>query len=229
VLRATCPKLIGMKIDTCNFPDELLYDVAEGVWGFPVSGVLRVGITSLLSWSWGTISAVSFKGAGTRLQRGDVAGSVEGPRHFDVVRTPVTGVVSKTNEALLGSPKLLNKDPYGAGWFMEVKFEDPSELSNLLRLADAKPLILSRIHELHVRCFMEFPDLEMFEIGTECSAVLVKLNEAFNKSSSGTVVHVVSDDSTATVEMERWADLTGNRVLESMREGNLYHFIAKKE
>ncbi|MGP8124627.1 MAG: sulfurtransferase TusA family protein [Nitrososphaerales archaeon] len=217
-----------MKIDTCDFPDELLYDVDSGVWVLPASGVLRVGITSLLSWSWGTVSAVSFKGAGTHLQRGDVAGSVEGPRHFDVVRTPVTGVVLRANGALLENPKLLNKDPYGSGWFMEIGAGGPTGLSHLQKLSDAKPLIVNRLHELRVRCFAEFPDHEMFEIGIECSAVLVKLNEVLDRSPSGTVVHVVSDDGAAQVEMERWMDLTGNKVLESRKEGNLYHFIAKK-
>jgi glycine cleavage system H protein len=217
-----------MKIDTCEFPDELLYDVADGVWGRATPGVLRFGITSLLTWSWGTISAVSFKEAGTRLQRGDVAGSVEGPRHFDVVRTPVAGVVLKTNEALLENSKLLNKDPYGSGWFMEVEVGDPTGLSHLQRVSDAKPMILNRLRELRVRCFAEFPDHEMFEIGVECSAVLVRLNEVLDRNPSGTVIHLVSDDGTAQVEMERWADMTGNRVLESRKEGDLYHFIAKK-
>lgn len=217
-----------MKIDYCDFPDDFVYDVANGTWGHPDSGVLRVGITSLLSWSWGTFSAVTFKEVGTVLQRGQVAGGVEGPRHFDVVRTPVSGVILKTNGALLENPKLLNKDPYVSGWYMEVELRNPLELSHLQRLPDAKPLIYNRLHELRVHCFAEFPDHEMFEIGVECSAVLVKLNEFLDQSSSGTVVHVVSDDSTAEVEMERWSNQTGNKVLESRKEGNLYHFIAKK-
>ena len=84
------------------------------------------------------------------------------------------------------------------------------------------------MRELKVHCFSNFPDHEMFEIGTECSAVLVKLNELLGASARGTIVHVVSDDNTAEIEMTRWSDQTGNEVLESRRESNLYHFIVRK-
>jgi TusA-related sulfurtransferase len=44
----------------------------------------------------------------------------------------------------------------------------------------------------------------------------------------GEIVHVVSDDPTADIEMVRWSDETGQEVLESREEGNLMHFIVKK-
>ncbi|MGD0477895.1 MAG: sulfurtransferase TusA family protein [Nitrososphaerales archaeon] len=221
-------KSIELKIDYCEFPDDLLYDLSNGTWGRPDSGTLRVGITNLLSWPSGTFSVVTFKGVGTSLLRGQVAGSVEGPMHFDVVRTPVSGVILRTNEVLKQDPRLLNKDPYGSGWFMEVEMKNPTELLLMQKLPEAREQIAARLRELRVHCFAEFPDHEMFEIGVECSAVLVKLNNLLDQNSSGTVVHVVSDDNSAPIEMERWSDQTGNRVLESRREGNLYHFIAKK-
>lgn len=221
-------KSIGLKIDYCEFPDDLLYDLDNGTWGRPDSGTLRVGITNLLSWTSGAFSKVTFKGVGTGLLRGQVAGSVEGPMHFDVVRTPVSGVILRINETLKQDPRLLNKNPYGSGWFMEVEMKDTGELSLMQELPEARELIAARLRELRVHCFAEFPDHEMFEIGVECSAVLVKLNELLDQSSSGTVVHVVSDDSLALIEMERWSDQTGNKVLESRRDGNVYHFIAKK-
>jgi glycine cleavage system H lipoate-binding protein/TusA-related sulfurtransferase len=217
-----------MRIDHCEFPDDLLYDVANGTWGRQEAGALKVGITSLLSWVSGIFSTVSFKDVGTVLKRGQVAGSVEGPTHFDVVRTPVSGTISRTNEALIVEPKLLNKDPYGLGWFMEVRPVDSKELSLLQRLPADQTMIAARIHELRVHCFAEFPDCQMFEIGVECSTVLVKLNNLLDRSPSATVIHVVSDDSTAPIEMVRWSDQTGNKVVESRKEGNLYHFIAKK-
>jgi glycine cleavage system H lipoate-binding protein/TusA-related sulfurtransferase len=217
-----------MKIDQCEFPDDLLYDVADGTWGRPEPGVLKIGITSLLSWASGTFSTVSFKDVGTVLKRGQVAGSVEGPRHFEVVRTPVSGTISRINEVLIREPRLLNKDPYGSGWFMDIRLGEPGELSLLQRLPAGQPTIAARIRALQVHCFAEFPDHEMFEIGVECSAVLVKLNELLDRSPSATVVHVVSDDSTSPIEMVRWSDQTGNVVVESRKEENLYHFIAKK-
>jgi glycine cleavage system H lipoate-binding protein/TusA-related sulfurtransferase len=217
-----------LKIDFCKFPDNLLYDVESGLWAESRPEAVRIGITSLISWTAGAFYNVTFKSEGTSLRRGQVGGSTEGPKHFDVVRVPVSGVIVTTNTKLLEAPSLLNKDPYGAGWFMELRPTDERELSLLQSLPEAEEEIAGRIRELHVHCFEEFPDYEMFEIGTECSAVLVKLNELLSQNSSGTVIHLVSDDNTAPVEMHRWSDQTGNKVLETKVEGNLYHFIAKK-
>jgi glycine cleavage system H protein len=88
--------------------------------------------------------------------------------------------------------------------------------------------VRSQIRELHVRCFRAYPDYEMWEIGVECGAVLVRLNELMARCLLGEVVHVVSDDSTADIEMVRWSDETGQALLESRREDSLFHFIVRK-
>jgi glycine cleavage system H protein len=216
-----------MKIDECNFPEDLFYDVANGTWAKLDGKTLKVGITSLLSWS-GPFQSVTFKPVGIEVQSGHVVGSFEGPRLFDVVRAPVSGVLAEINSALINNPRLLNKDCYGKGWFARIRMKDMKELEGLSQLPKAELLVASSLKERHVHCFAEFPDQELFEIGVECSAVLVTLNELLAKSANGTVVHIVSDDATADVEMERWSDETGNALVQSKKEGNLYHFIVKK-
>ena len=57
---------------------------------------------------------------------------------------------------------------------------------------------------------------------------MVRLNELLKPCKVNEVVHVVSDDPTADIEMERWADETGQEILKSRKEGNLIHFIVKK-
>ncbi len=132
----------------------------------------------------------------------------------------------ETNQLLTDDPKVLNKDPYGRGWFAVLHpVGGPSILRPLDQVAGE---LRSRLEELGVRCFGEFPDLELFEIGVECSAVLVKLNELLSSSERGAVIHVVSDDQSAEIEMERWAEETGNRLIETSREGELRHFIVRK-
>jgi len=68
----------------------------------------------------------------------------------------------------------------------------------------------------------------MFEIGTECAAVLVKLNELLTQVAIGEVVHLVTDDPTAPIEMVRWSDETGQPVIDERREGTLFHFLVRK-
>jgi TusA-related sulfurtransferase len=84
------------------------------------------------------------------------------------------------------------------------------------------------IQKLRVRCFAAFPDHEMFEIGVECSATLAKLDELIEKVPAGEVIHLVSDDPTADLEMSRWSEERGQSLLEIKNEGNLLHFIVKK-
>jgi glycine cleavage system H protein len=218
-----------LRIDHCEYPDGLLYDVEQGTWADPEGGVVRVGITSLLSWSFGILSAVTFRGLGTALSRGQVMGTMEGSRHFDVFRSPVSGTLEAVNGRLVDEPGLLNRDPYGDGWFAEVRVRDTEELGSLGRLPQAEPRIAQLLKERHVRCFAAFPDFEMFDTGAECQAVLVKLNDLLGRSTPGTVVHVVSDDSSAEIEMQRWSDQTGNSIVDFRREGALRHFIVRKE
>ena len=216
-----------MKIGGCEYPDSLLYDVDDGTWANKEGNKYRIGIAPHLAWISGGFNSVSFKTVGMDCEMGKSLGSVEGPRHFDVVRAPFDCVIREVNSRLISEPKLINRDPFGAGWFALLEQTGPT--SRLLGLTEVTGSITATISRLGVRCFAEFPDIEMFEIGTECSAVLVKLNELMEKSSQGTVIHIVSDDPTSDVEMVRWEDMTGNRVIESRPEGNLHHFIVRKK
>jgi TusA-related sulfurtransferase len=68
----------------------------------------------------------------------------------------------------------------------------------------------------------------MFEIGVECAATLTKFDELLAGLEIGQVVHLVSDDVTADLEISRWSEQTGQAIIELRREGNLFHFIIKK-
>jgi len=215
-----------MRISGCEYPDSLLFDREGSVWAKKEGAAYRVGVAPVLAWLSGGIRSVTFKPGGSRIAGGAGLGSVEGPRHFDVVRAPFDCVLVETNRELLREPGLVAKDPYGRGWFALLEAAGPTgELKPAGELAQA---IEARLRALKVRCFAEFPDTELYVIGVECSAVLVQLNDLLAESAGGTTVHVVSDDPTAQIEMERWQDQTGNALLESFNEGAVYHFIVKK-
>jgi glycine cleavage system H protein len=217
-------------ISNCRFADDVLYDIETNTWvRLEADGTATVGINTVLAWLGGTVTSVSFKQVGSVIEKGKNLGAMESPRHFETVRTPVTGTILAVNDALQENPKMLNHDPYSSGWFARLRpLKLEHEKALLKPAAMARGELQAKIAELKVRCFAEFPDLEMYEIGTECSAVLVRLNELFSTSPVGTVVHLVSDDPTSELEMMRWSDLTGNQVVETRREGNLIHYIVKK-
>jgi glycine cleavage system H lipoate-binding protein/TusA-related sulfurtransferase len=216
------------KIGDCAFAEDALYAVDLGVWARVADGVATVGIDTAQAWHGGAFTAVTFKAVGTRVRRGESLGSIEGPRHFDTVKTPLSGRIIAVNERLQATPGLLNHDPYGDGWFAKLELAAPDEAGSLLRFVPARPLLARRIQDLGVRCFAEFPDYEMIEIGSECSAILGKLDELLEGAPPMSVVHLVSDDPTAEVELVGWGERTGHELLESRTEGNLRHFIVKK-
>jgi len=216
-------------IGNCPFADDVLYDVSSATWvRFEGDGTVTVGVTSILAWLFGPVSSVSFKPPGTLVEKGNGLGGVESPRHFDIVRSPITGKVVEANQRLIGDPRLLNRHPYAEGWFARLAPLRKAEEGLLESPASAREGLRAKIAELKIRCFAEYPDNEMYEIGTECSAVLARLDELFEGSQVGTVVHLVSDDPSSEVEMARWTDETGNRLLETRREGNLVHYLVKK-
>jgi glycine cleavage system H protein len=138
--------------------------------------------------------------------------------------------VSTVNGDVVERPKLLNDSPYSEGWIVRLKpLNLQAERVFLSRPADVTETLKKRIAEFHARCFKAFPDHEMYEIGTECSAVLVRLNELLASALVGDVVHLVTDDPTSYVEMVRWTDQTGHGLVDWRREGNLFHFIVRKE
>ena len=219
-----------MEIDHCPFPDDLLYDVENNTWVRPHNGIdIIIGITSILSGLAGKFTSVRLKHPGLELQRGRSLGTLESLRFVGPIPSPVSGIILETNTSVGNTPKLLNDSPYESGWIVKVRPSSFSlERAYLSNANAAKERLQEKIRQLRVRCFKAYPDHGMFEIGVECAAVLVRLNELMATSEKGVVVHIVSDDPTAYVEMERWVDQTRNELVDWRTEGNLFHFIVRK-
>jgi glycine cleavage system H protein len=125
---------------------------------------------------------------------------------------------------------LLNDAPYGDGWVVRVRPQRPEDPGRLLESAQAIAARLEeRIRSQRIRCWPATPDLEMYEIGIECSAILTKLNEELATRAPGEAILLVTDDPTSPIEMVRWADTTGHSVLAHRKEGTLHHFLVRKE
>ncbi len=218
-----------MEVHHCEFADDVLYDEDFNVWVKLEDAYAVLGITSIHSALAGKLTAVKFKELGTKIQKGHVVATMESVKYFGAVRTPLTGMLIEVNDQLAKDPELANDNPYDKGWFVKIGFsslEDEGEdLNNPKNSVDKIEL---KIRELGVRCFKAFPDYEMWEIGVECASVLSKLGDAMERCKVGDVVHVVSDDKFADIEIARWSDQTGQALLESRREDELMHFIVKK-
>ena len=219
-----------MEIDHCVFPDDLLYDLENNTWlRIEENGEVTVGVTSVLPAIAGRLTHARLKSPEVAIQRGQSLGTLESLKFVGPVPSPVSGILLKTNGLIVDRPRIINDSPYQEGWVASLK---PSHLALerilLSKSTESKTLLAKKIAEFHVRCFKAFPDHEMSEIGTECSAVLIRLNELLTTIPVGEVVHLVSDDQTAYVEMVAWSERTGQNLLDWRQDGNLFHFIVKK-
>jgi glycine cleavage system H lipoate-binding protein/TusA-related sulfurtransferase len=227
-----------MRICHCEFPEGILYDLDNFVWikrSDDDHHLVTLGVTPILISLAGKLTKIKLKEIGTIIEKSKSVASIESLRYFGMVRCPVNGKIMEVNNTLTDNPKTVNDFPYDEGWFVKIQIQNSdssidSELNNdCLKFIDECHGEIKKIMEkLHVRCFSAFPDYEMFEIGVECAATLTKLDELIGKINMGNVVHVVSDDTSADLEMIRWSEERGQDLLESRKEENLFHFIVKK-
>ncbi|HET9829353.1 MAG TPA: glycine cleavage system protein GcvH [Nocardioidaceae bacterium] len=119
------------------FPDDLKY-TAEHEWlrrpGAAESSV-RVGITDYAQEALGDIVYVSLPEVGAELESGTAVGELESTKSVSDVYAPVAGTVAAVNEALEGTPELVNSDPYGEGWLFELVPSDPATVEALMDAA----------------------------------------------------------------------------------------------
>lgn len=219
-----------MEIDSCEFPEDLHYDLESLTWLRVISpSQVRLGATSLLVGLAGKLIKVKPRPGVKSVERGRSLGTLQSAKYFGPLRTPVSGRVTEFNDEVIRDPKLMNDSPYEDGWFAQLRLASlKGELAALRNVPDATGEIRELRKKLRVRCFKAFPDYEMFEIGVECAAVIVRLNDLLASMRPLEVVHIVSDDQTADIEMQRWSYDTKQEIVETRREGNLFHFIVRK-
>jgi glycine cleavage system H protein len=106
-----------------DIPSDLHY-TAEHEWvRRSADDTVQVGITDFAQSALGDVVFVQLPDVGTELSAGDPFGEVESTKSVSDLYAPVTGKVSAVNGDLEGSPQLLNSDPYGEGWLVELQVE----------------------------------------------------------------------------------------------------------
>ncbi|HVQ87106.1 MAG TPA: glycine cleavage system protein GcvH [Actinomycetes bacterium] len=114
------------------YPEDLKY-TSDHEWIRVLSDTtVRFGITDYAQDALGDIVYVSLPEAGASLTAGDTCGEVESTKSVSDVYAPVTGTVNARNDGLVATPEVVNADPYGEGWMVEVELADPSQLAGLM-------------------------------------------------------------------------------------------------
>ncbi len=118
-----------------EFPDDLRY-TAEHEWVRRAeNGAVRIGITAYAQDALGDVVFVTLPEPGTDVAPGTACGEVESTKSVSDVFAPFAGTVTARNEALDRSPELVNSDPYGEGWMLEIRPADAGAVDTLLDAA----------------------------------------------------------------------------------------------
>ena len=123
-----------------NVPADLKY-ARSHEWVRVEGGVATIGITDHAQHELTDVVFVEVPAVGRRLKAGEACAVVESVKTASDIYAPAGGEVTAVNPAVTANPALVNTDPYGEGWFFQVKLADPAELGGLLDAAGYRALL----------------------------------------------------------------------------------------
>lgn len=113
-------------------PDDLRYTDKHEWVSQPDGAGVKIGITDFAQDALGDIVFVDLPEVGATVTAGESFGEVESTKSVSEVYAPISGTVVARNDQLGDHPELINSDPYGAGWLIQLEPADPSQLDGLL-------------------------------------------------------------------------------------------------
>ena len=118
-----------------KIPAELKYAKSHE-WVRVEGDVATIGITDHAQHELTDVVFVELPALGRKIKAGEACSVVESVKTASDIYSPVSGEIVKINPAVVEQPALVNTDPYGAGWFFQVKLSQSSELASLLSPSD---------------------------------------------------------------------------------------------
>ena len=114
-----------------EIPNDLLYTI-EHEWVRLKNNRATVGVTDFAQGQLGDVVFVELPVEGSELAKESTFGVVESVKTVSDIYAPVTGKVVAVNKNLESQPELVNSDPYGQGWMIEIEFSNSSPEQSLL-------------------------------------------------------------------------------------------------
>jgi len=114
-----------------NIPENLRYS-KDHEWIKVDSDEATIGITDWAQNSLGDVVYVDMPRVGDSFGTHEAFGSVESVKAVSEIFTPVAGKVTAVNDGLNDTPEVVNSDPYGAGWMVKIKMDNPGEADAML-------------------------------------------------------------------------------------------------
>lgn len=119
------------EISELNLPDDVKY-TQDHEWGRLDGDKIRIGISDYAQDQLGDITFVEAPEEGDSFDQGEEFGTLESTKAVSEMYMPIGGEIVGINSALEDDPGLINTDPYGEGWIVEIKPSDPAQFDELL-------------------------------------------------------------------------------------------------
>jgi glycine cleavage system H protein len=113
------------------YPSDLKYD-KEHEWVRLEGDVAIIGISHFAQNQLGEVVYVDLPSEGDSVNAGEAFGEIESVKSVSELYSPADGEIVKVNASLSDAPEVVNEDPYGEGWMIQVKLTDPSQIDGLL-------------------------------------------------------------------------------------------------
>lgn len=117
-----------------EYPEDLRYARSHEWVRTGDDGVLTVGISDFAQDALGDVVYVDLPEVGAGFDAGAPMAEIESTKSVNEIYAPVSGTISAVNDALEDTPELVNSEPYGAGWLVQIT---PAEGASYDRLTDA--------------------------------------------------------------------------------------------
>ena len=123
-----------------EFPPEIKY-TPDHIWARLEGDIATVGITDFAQQQLSDIVYVEVETIGDTLAKDTIFGTVEAIKTTSDLFMPMSGEVLTFHKALIKKPEMVNTDPYGEGWMIQIKITTPEEWNSLLSASDYQKLI----------------------------------------------------------------------------------------
>lgn len=127
-----------------NIPADLKYTKEhEWVGQLTEDGTVRIGVTDHAQDALGDVVYVDLPEVGDTLEAESTFGEIESTKSVSDLFVPLSGEVVAVNSELEGSPEIVNSDPYGAGWLIELRPANAADIESLLSAEDYQAEVVS--------------------------------------------------------------------------------------
>ncbi len=113
----------------------------DHLWVLEMGETARIGLSEYAQEQLGEIVSVTHPEVGKIIEPGDMLGEFESQKTVVELVSPISGTIRAVNENVVEDPSLINVDPYGKGWFVELEIGDPEEIERLMSFEEYETFV----------------------------------------------------------------------------------------